>query len=126
MPRYLLRALYWAPRLLSVVFVVFLSLFALDVFDSTQGFWQTLLALLLHLTPSFVIAAVVWAAWRHEWIGAALFAAAAAFYIGHTVRLPLSTDAKWEWCLALAGPALLIAVLYFWNWLKRQELREAL
>jgi len=39
------RVLYWTPRTLSIAFIAFLSLFALDVFGPGQGFWKTLLAL---------------------------------------------------------------------------------
>jgi len=35
------RLLYWAPRALSVLFIGFLSLFALDVSGEGLGFWQT-------------------------------------------------------------------------------------
>src|SRR5512136_208534 len=37
--------LYWAPRVLCIVMAMFISLFALDVFGSGQGFWWTTLAL---------------------------------------------------------------------------------
>jgi hypothetical protein len=73
------RALFWTPRALSIVFIAFLSLFALDVFDGHFGFWQTALALTMHLIPVFVLIAVLVLAWRWEWIGAALYAAAGLF-----------------------------------------------
>jgi len=40
--------IYWTPRILSIVFVLFLALFSLDVFDGNYGFWGTLLALFMH------------------------------------------------------------------------------
>ena len=73
------RALFWTPRALSIAFIAFLSVFALDVFDEHLGFWQTALALAMHLIPVFVLIAVLVLAWRWEWIGAALFAAASIF-----------------------------------------------
>jgi len=39
------RTVYWLPRLLSIAFILFLSLFSLDVFGEGYGFWNTLLAL---------------------------------------------------------------------------------
>ena len=44
-------ALFWTPRILCIVFALFLSLFSLDVFGEGYGFWETLLALLIHLVP---------------------------------------------------------------------------
>jgi hypothetical protein len=40
------RILLWTPRVLSLLFALFVSLFALDVFGQGYGFWQTTLALL--------------------------------------------------------------------------------
>ena len=37
--------LFWTPRVAGILFVLFLSIFALDVFGETRGFWETLLAL---------------------------------------------------------------------------------
>ena len=67
------RALFWTPRGLSIVFIAFLSLFSMDVFSEHLGFWQTALALAMHLIPSFVLIAALILAWRWEWIGAALY-----------------------------------------------------
>ena len=58
------KLLYWAPRALSIAFILFLSLFALDVFSEGYGFWQTLLALAIHLIPSMVLTVGVLLAWR--------------------------------------------------------------
>ena len=58
------RTLFWAPRVLSVALIVFLSLFALDVFGEVQGFWNTVLALAIHLIPTLVLSVVLILAWR--------------------------------------------------------------
>lgn len=61
--------LYWSPRILSIAFAIFLSLFALDVFNEIHGFWQTVLAFLIHLIPAMIFVAALIVAWRWEWIG---------------------------------------------------------
>jgi hypothetical protein len=45
MPKYRIRAREVCKGILCILFAVFLSLFALDVFDEHLGFWKTLLAL---------------------------------------------------------------------------------
>jgi hypothetical protein len=66
--------LFWKPRIAGILFVLFISIFALDVFDAGYGFWETLLALFMHLLPSIALAIAVALAWRRwEWIGAVLF-----------------------------------------------------
>jgi hypothetical protein len=113
------RLLFWPPRILCIGFAVFLSLFALDVFNETHGFGQTALALLIHLVPTAIVVAVLIVAWRWEWIGAALFTAAAAFYAKSV--LPKHPG----WALTIAMPLLVIAVLFLVSWLRRSELRTA-
>jgi hypothetical protein len=58
------RMLYWFPRILSIAFAIFLSLFALDVINEIHGFRRTVLALSIHLIPVMVIIAILIAAWR--------------------------------------------------------------
>ena len=60
---------------------MFLSLFALDVFSEGYGFWETILALLIHLIPVYIVVIVLVIAWRREWVGAVLFNALALFYL---------------------------------------------
>jgi hypothetical protein len=121
------RALFWTPRALSILFIAFLSLFALDVFDGRLGFWQIALALTMHLIPSFVLIAALVLAWRWEWIGAALYAAAGSLYVWWVVSMsrPVPSAIRLIWILMIAGPAFVIAGLFLANWLKRGDLRAA-
>ena len=121
------RGLFWAPRVLSIAFIVFLSLFALDVFGAYRGFWRTLLALIMHLIPSIVLLVAVILAWRWEWIGAALYGAAGLLYVYWvaTMSRPVPPGVRLAWALTIAGPAFLIAGLFLANWLKHDELRSA-
>ena len=118
------RTLFWTPRALSILFIAFLSMFALDVFGEGLSFWQTLLALTMHLIPSFILIAALVLAWRWEWIGAALYGAAGTLYVVWVVRHPhLPAAIKLNWILFIAGPAFAIAALFLVNWLKRAEIR---
>jgi len=112
------RALFWTPRTLCIAFAVFLSLFALDVFSHGFGFWQTLVALIIHLVPAFIVLAVLALAWRWEWIGAAGFAVAGVLYAKMAWQHP-------SWILTISGPLFVIAGLFLVNWLKRAELRAS-
>lgn len=113
------RLLYWTPRVLCLVFAIFLSLFALDVFGEGYGFWETVVALFMHLVPTFIVLIVLAIAWRWEWVGAVLFCGLAVFYVVWTWgRFPFGTY------LAISGPLLLVGVLFLLNWRRRDELRE--
>lgn len=99
--------LYWSPRLLAVLYAAFLSLFALDVFGQGHSFTETMLALLMHLVPTFVVIGVLAIAWRWEWVGAALFVILAVLLAALTgFQLPGLVY------LMLCAPLLLVAVLF--------------
>jgi hypothetical protein len=111
------RVLYWTPRILCILFAVFISLFAFDVFEGGKGFWETSVALLLHLVPTIIIVAVLVLSWRREWIGGILFIALGIFYVvwawgrGH-----------WAAYALISGPLLLIGILFLLNWRHRAVL----
>src|ERR1039458_1105158 len=115
MSRVTARLLYWSPRILSIAFAIFLSLFALDVFNEIHGFWQTVLAFSIHLIPAMVIVAVLIVAWRWEWIGTGLFSLAAVYYAVHM----LSRNMKnWPAVMGISLPLLLIAATFLAGWIK--------
>ena len=96
------QLLFWMPRLLGILFALFLSLFALDVFNAGYGFAETLLALLMHLIPTGLVVISLAIAWRWEWIGATLFIALACIY------LAASSGGSW----IISGPLFLLGILF--------------
>ncbi len=114
------KVLYWLPRVLSIAFIAFLSLFAFDVFEGDQGLGRTLLALTVHLVPVFVLIVVLVLAWHWEWIGALLFAAAGAAYVLMLIgRTSPPLPMRVVWGLTIAGPAFVVAALFLAGWLRR-------
>jgi len=112
------RLLFWTPRIICIVFAVFISLFALDVFAEGQGILKTIAALLIHLIPTAVILLVLFISWRREWIGAIVFIALAVFYIVMAWgRFPLTTY------LMISGPLFLMGLLFLLNWVYRAQLK---
>ncbi len=112
------RLFFWAPRILGILFALFSSLFALDVLGEGYGFWETILALLIHLVPTYIVVIALIVAWRWEWVGAILFSALAVFYVAWTWgRFP------WVAYLAISGPLALVGVLFLVDWAYRTELR---
>ena len=113
-----MQLFFWTPRILAIFFAIFLSLFALDVFSEGYGFWETVVALIIHLVPTFIVLVALAVAWRWEWVGAVGFCGLAAFYVIMAWdRFPLSTY------LLISGPLLVVGVLFLLNWILRDELR---
>lgn len=67
------KVLYWTPRVACLLYIGFISLFALDVFSGEYNLAQTLIALTMHLVPSMLILLVLVIAWRWELAGSVLF-----------------------------------------------------
>lgn len=63
------RIIQWTPRILCILAILFISLFALDSFSSERTFWQNAAAFLMHLIPTFVLLAVLIVAWKWEKAG---------------------------------------------------------
>jgi hypothetical protein len=115
------RLLYWVPRILTMLFAVFVSVFALDVFDEHLSFGPLMLALFLHLIPTFVLLIGLVLAWRWEWIGAVAYCALGVLYIYNFAgRFPPLTY------VVIAGPLFLIGALFAANWILRKEMRGVL
>jgi hypothetical protein len=113
------RLLFWTPRALCIAFVLFTSIFALDVFSERLPWWRVIIALAIHLVPTALLALVTFIAWRTPWLGTLFFIAFGAIYIiGFYGRFHLSVY------FAIAGPPFLIGLLFLANWIWRDELNE--
>ena len=108
------KLLYWSPRAVSLLFVAFISLFALDVFGEYTGF-LLLVALFMHLIPSLILLLVVMVAWRYELVGVIGFFGFALWY----VWFASARDAPWGWYATIALPAAIVGALYLYNWYRR-------
>ena len=113
------RVLFWSPRILCIIFAMFISLFALDVFGEGFGFWKTILALLIHLVPVYIVIIILVLAWRWEWIGAIMFNALAVLYIVFALG-----KFHWSAFLAISGPLFLVGILFLFNWIYRAKLQK--
>jgi len=67
------KILFWLPRFLCIIAILFISLFALDAFEPDLTFWQQIGAFLIHLVPSFILLALLLIAWKWEYIGGIIF-----------------------------------------------------
>jgi hypothetical protein len=112
------RWLFWAPRVLGVLFAGFVSIFALDVFGQGYGFWGTIAALFMHLIPTMIVLVALAIAWRWEALGGILFIALGAWYLTSWPRF------HWSAYLAISGPLVLIGGLFLIRWTSRARLQH--
>lgn len=108
------QLLFWIPRILTILFAGFISLFALDVFQEGMELWDAIGALLVHLIPTFILIVLLLMSWRWEWI------VGSVFIILGLVYMIINFDYK-QWIIAISGPMLLIGILYLLDWNKRKS-----
>jgi hypothetical protein len=116
--------IYWTPRILAIIFILFLALFSLDVFDSSNGYnlVQTILALFMHNIPAIVLTILLVISWKYELVGAITFFIAGIAYL---VLLLTSQNFQWfmlSWSLIIALPAILIGILFLLNWRRKRNI----
>lgn len=111
--------LFWTPRILAIIFILFLAMFSLDIFDMNLDFWGTVVGLFMHNIPSLVLLIVLIISWKYEIVGGIAFILAGLLYIGRLLMNPF----EWymlSWSMTIAGPAFLVGILFIIGWRKKQ------
>ena len=68
-----LKIIHWSPRVICILAILFVSMFALDAFDSKLSVWQQIGGFAMHLVPSFILLVFLIIAWKWELVGGILF-----------------------------------------------------
>jgi hypothetical protein len=70
-----IRIIHWIPRIICILAILFVSMFALDAFEPGLSFWKQVLGFMIHLIPSFILIALLILAWKMELLGGIIFMA---------------------------------------------------
>ena len=125
-----IKIMHWTPRILCILAILFLEMFALDSFDSRFTPRQQLVAFLMHSIPSIVLLIIFFLAWKKELIGGIIFILIGAgfsplIYI-HNYEMNNSVWTSLFIVLALNFPFVLTGGLFIIsNILKKKEARAA-
>lgn len=117
------KFVYWTPRILGIMFVLFLMLFSLDVFDLKLTFWQIIFGLFMHNIPALILLIVLIISWKHEIVGGIVFILAGLFYI---LMLINKSDFQWymlSWIAVIAAPAFIVGIFFMINWIKKNNVK---
>lgn len=115
------KRIIWLPRISGIFFILFLSLFSLDIFQPGMSAGEIALGLFMHNIPSFVLAIFLALSWKYEIVGGIGFILAGLLYI---VALAMSSRFEWymlSWALIISGPAFAIGGLFIMNWYKKKR-----
>ncbi|HRX10628.1 MAG TPA: hypothetical protein P5210_03200 [Draconibacterium sp.] len=113
------KALFWTPRILTILFIIFISMFALDSFDGDKTVFAQIGEFLIHLIPTFILIVLLLFSWRYEIIGVIAFLIlAVAYIIVAWEKFPLSTY------FIISGPMVLISILFLTNLIVKKEANQ--
>ncbi len=114
------KSLYWAPRIISMIFIGFLFLMSLDVFGTGLNPWQTALAFFMHNLPALFLLIILITSWKYEIVGGIGFILAGLVYIALLMR----NSFEWymlSWAIQISGVAFLTGILFLKIWFKKNK-----
>ncbi|MBW2967235.1 hypothetical protein KY362_01990 [Candidatus Woesearchaeota archaeon] len=119
------KFIFWTPRILSILFILFLTMFSLDIFDLGLGFWGTVLGLLIHNIPSFVLTIILIISWKYEIVGGIGYIFAGLFFF-MLMLVPVLFRPEHEWSMLLGAliislPAFIIGALFLVGWFRKRR-----
>lgn len=119
MNRTIKTVLFWSPRLITILLALFLSLFAADVFSSGYNVVETMIALFMHLIPSFILLIILAISWKQEWVGGLLFIAFSFLY-----TIITANKFKLDVILLIPLPLFIAGVLFLIGWIMKNKTKE--
>jgi len=82
------RLLYWTPRVLTILAMLFLMVFSLDVFGGNEPLYRQIEGFFIHNIPVWILTGVLIIAWKREMAGGLVFiiasVAGGTFFFMHT------------------------------------------
>jgi len=114
------KFIHWTPRILSIIFIGFLTLLSLDVFGTGLNFWETAMAFFMHNLPVLFLIITLIISWKYEIVGGIIFILAGLFYVTLIMKNPFEWYAI-IWIIQISGVAFLIGTLFLIGWFKKQK-----
>lgn len=110
------KLVFWLPRILSIIFILFLMVFSLDIFQPGLSFGQIVAGLFMHNLPALFLLIIVAISWKkYPFLAGITFILAGIIYILMVLK---NTQFEWfmlSWIAIIAGPAFLIGALFLIN-----------
>ena len=111
-----IKIIHWVPRILCIIAILFVSMFALDAFQPDLTIWQQIGDFTMHLIPSFILLIFLLIAWKRELTGGVIFTLIGVFLspfifkmnynMNHSIAMSLGVIA------AITFPFILVGILF--------------
>jgi hypothetical protein len=125
-----IKILHWTPRIICILAILFVSMFALDSFSPELTIWQQIGGFIIHLIPSFILLVFLLIAWKWELIGGIIFTIIGVgmspfvFLLNHN-RNHFSIGASLVVVLLITFPFVIVGILFIWShYMKKKNLQK--
>jgi hypothetical protein len=119
------KIFYWTPRAITILAILFVSLFAFDSFSQSNTFWQNAGAFLIHLAPVYFMISLLIIAWKWELVGGIIMTIAAIAWTVFVLMINLQrTGSVGKSILAIipiALPFLLSGILFIISYYRKKS-----
>jgi hypothetical protein len=119
------RIFHWLPRILCILAILFISLFAADAFKPGLTIWRQLGDFLMHIIPSFILLALLIVAWKWELIGGLIFIviglAFSPFIFMHNYKMNHSVGMSLGIILMITFPFVVVGTLFLISHNKKKK-----
>ncbi len=119
------KILFWTPRVLCILAILFVSMFALDSFEPGVPVSQQILAFLMHMIPSFVLILALVVAWKWELIGGIIVGtvglATSPFVYSLNYNRTHSAGISFGIVCMVCMPFLVVGILFIWDHYHRKQ-----
>lgn len=125
-----IKVFHTLPRIICILVILFISLFATDAFAPGLTIWQQLGGFFNHLIPSFILLAILIVAWKWEFIGGIIFVVIGlvmspfVFMLNYN-RNHLTVGKSLEVILMITFPFIIVGILFIISsYLKKKNLSK--
>jgi hypothetical protein len=119
------KTLFYIPRIITIIFILFISIFALDVFGNGTSFLETAIALFMHLLPTIILTSILVFAWRKSKVLAGMWILFGIWYLVMTIPRMLERFEFYylSWFAIFTGSSWVIAYLFLLD-AKKNKLKK--
>jgi hypothetical protein len=107
---------HWLPRIICILAILFISMFAADAFEPGLTIWQQLGAFFIHLIPSFILLVILILAWYKELAGGIIFIiiglVLTPFIFNHNYKMNESVWMSLGIIMTITVPFILVGTLF--------------
>ncbi len=120
-----IKVFHWLPRIICILAILFVSLFAADAFAPGITLWQQLGAFIIHLIPSFILLVFLIVAWKWEYIGGIIFIiiglGLSPFVFMHNYKMNQSISMSLGIIMSITVPFVIVGILFIISHLLKKK-----